>query len=144
MEFLDKSSKAKLKHILETVMDKIGETDEDLYNSCYTLIEEHLYEIPLETAQEIVCKMIPCGEVYSYDAIKDFLKKHNNYDESTEPHNSIDYYLVMNMFQNDFKSVLEKYGMANNNLFCYELSKSFIEDEDGGDYKVSKYFLMLK
>jgi hypothetical protein len=34
--------------------------------------------------------------------------------------------------------------MANNNLFCYELSKSFIEDEDGGDYKVSKYFLMLK
>lgn len=143
MEFLNKLCKKELKNMLEAVMDNLEEYDEEVYNKCYKLIEDYLYNIPLDTAKEIVTDMVPQGEVYSYEFVVDFLKKHNNYNEITEPKCSIEYYLVMNMIYNDYKPVLDKYGMANNNLFCYDLSKCFIEDKDGGEHKVSRYFLML-
>lgn len=46
----------------------------------------------------------------------------------------------MNMIRNDYKHVIEKYNVSNINQFTYNMSKCFIENEDGTDHKVSKYF----
>lgn len=48
----------------------------------------------------------------------------------------------MNMFYNDYKTYAEAKRLDIKE-FCFEMSKLFINDVDGGKYKVEKYFKNL-
>lgn len=143
MEFLCKLGKKELKDIIETIIDKLEETNVELAEDCVEMIEEYIYEITVEDAKELVANMKPCGEVFNWNVVTDTLKRHNAYNEA-EKDKVTEYYLTMNMIYNDYKQVIEKYNVPNSNQFCYDMCKCFIEDEDCGKYKVSKYFLMMK
>lgn len=142
MEYLTRLNKKELRAIIEMIMSKMEDDSEELYEEYTECIDKYVYCIDLEDAQEIVSDMQPLGEVYNYSSIVDTLKQNNVYDSDNEKC-VIDYYLVMNMIRNDYKHVIEKYNVSNINQFTYDMSKCFIEDEDGTDHKVSKYFLML-
>lgn len=142
MEYLNKLSKSELKHLLEKIIDRMEDTDTNLANEYIEMIEKCIYDICEEDAREVVCAMKPLGEVYSFEMVEDILKQYNNYSEMNKQHN-IDYYITMNMMHNDYKSILDKYNVNNTKQFCYDMSKCFIEDEDGPEYKVSKYIFMV-
>lgn len=142
MEYLTRLTKKDLRAIIEMIMGKMEDDSEELYEDYKEFIDKFVYCIDLEDAQEIVSDMQPLGEVYNYSSVVDTLKQNNMYDSNNEKC-VIDYYLVMNMIRNDYKHVIEKYNVSNINQFTYDMSKCFIDDEDGTDYKVSKYFLML-
>lgn len=142
MEYLTRLNKKELRAIIEMIMSKMEDDSEEMYEEYTEFIDKYVYCIDLEDAQEIVSDMQPLGEVYNYSSIVDTLKQNNVYDSDNDKC-VIDYYLVMNMIRNDYKHVIEKYNVSNINQFTYDMSKCFIEDEDGTDHKVSKYFLML-
>ena len=54
----------------------------------------------------------------------------------------IHYYVVMNMMYNDYIRTAEAFGQKDNPDFYFLLAKNFINDPDGADFKVEKYFQM--
>lgn len=131
---LSKISKEDLENILHDLLCEVSELDKDLTDKYKDEIEDYIYSISLEEAQVIVSNMKPFGEVYNYDTIKHILTEYNNKDAT------IHYYLCMNMYYNDAKSVADKYKI-DAKMFCYDMSQTFIDDVDATDHKVEKYFL---
>lgn len=96
-------------------------------------IEERIYHFSKEHAEHIVQGMKPYGQVFSIAQCKDIIPEH------LDEYCYIRYYLCMNMYANDSKSVAEASGMPLDK-FCYHMAHSFINDIDAGEYKVEKYF----
>ena len=103
---------------------------------CHKL-EGIAYALTPEEAKQIVSHMIPYGEHWSCDKVKEYLIKK---DATTE--HLMYYYLVMNMTYNDYMNTAITFSLKDNPDFFYSLAKDFINDADAAPYKVEKYFSM--
>ena len=103
-------------------------------------LEDYMYSMTIEEAQNIVRKMEPYGEKFTYDIVEQFLAEKG----ITEETDIIEYYLSMNMFYNDYKHIFDKYNNLNQKDIYYDFSEAFINDKDAPKYKIEKYFLLVK
>jgi hypothetical protein len=140
MDFLNKVSREDLEEMIESLMEDIESDCPDLAKKYKAELEEYIYCISMNQAHEIVHKMLPYGEKFSYDLVEQFLA---NKEPGLEESDIIDYYLVMNMFYNDYKECFDKYSNLNQKDIYYDFSRAFIHDKDAPKYKTEKYFLLF-
>lgn len=138
MEYLYKLDRADLECMFSDLISDVRDKNPELASKYLDELEDYIYSISLEEAQSIVKEMKPVGEKYSYEIVESTLAN-----KELEESDIIDYYLVMNMFYNDYKTVLDKYNMNSKEIIT-EFATAFIEDEDAPKYKTEKYFLLLK
>ena len=134
---LSKLSKNSLEGVVTSMLEDLEKESHPLAEKYDDLICEMLYYIDDQEAEHIVKNMKPYGEVYSIENIESTLEKNGINHENT-----IDYYLDMNMFYNDFKAYPESKRLDVNE-FCFEMSKMFINDIDAPKHKTEKYFSMF-
>lgn len=91
--------------------------------------------IDCEQATEIVRRMKPYGEHWSFEQIKQYTAG-----KGVDHEKMLHYYLIMNMAYNDYKHTAEKFGLEEPD-FYFSIAHDFIEDPDGKEFKVEKYFL---
>lgn len=124
-----------LSDMLEDTMEIIKEYDED----CYKKFEMKLYKMAYgetlnkEMAQEIVSKMRPYRERWTYEDTKQMQEQYGATD--IRP---VDFYIVVNSAYNDYKDL---FGENIDNYIKFTLD--FIEDEDAKQGKVFKYFTTI-
>lgn len=122
---------------LEEIICEMLEEAEHLSSSEYIkfkhFIEEKIYHFNKAQAEHIVQNMKPYGQVFSMAQCKEIIPEH------LEEYCYIRYYLCMNMYANDSKSVSEALNVPLDK-FCYHMAHTFINDIDAGEYKVEKYF----
>lgn len=140
MEYLNKLNRSDLESIFSNLMEDVQEENPDLADKYMCELEDYMYSITIEEAQDIVRSMKPFGEKFTYDLVS----QHLSNKEITDETDIIDYYLTMNMFYNDYKTIIDKYNNLNSKDIYCDFADSFINDEDGPKYKVEKYFLLLK
>ena len=133
---LSRVDREDLEDIICDMMEDMKKHNLQIYDKYNDILEDIMYEIGEEEAIEIVHSFKPYGEAFSMDKVKDILHRHGKSDA-----NCIDYYLVMNMIYNDYKTFAEMKRMDVQD-FCLEMSKLFIEDTDAPKHKVSRYFSM--
>lgn len=138
MEYLYKLDRADLECMFSDLISDVRDKNPELASKYLDELEDYIYSISIEEAQSIVKEMKPIGEKYSYEIVESTLAN-----RELEESDIIDYYLVMNMFYNDYKTVLDKYNMNSKEIIT-EFTTAFIEDEDAPKYKTEKYFLLLK
>lgn len=138
MEYLSKINRTDLECLFTDLLSDLKDKNPELADKYLAELEDYMYCISIEEAHEIVKNMKPIGEKFTYEYVKTALSE-----KDLGEADIIDYYLVMNMFYNDYKNIFEKYGI-NNKEIILEFAKDFIEDEDGPKYKTEKYFLLLK
>lgn len=122
-------------NIIADAMEALRRSDRSTYEQTIKRLEDYAFKISIDEAQEIVRKMKPYGEVYSFPTIEAYLRDKGITD------NLINWYLVMNMLYNDYYSAVKDYGIGDNTDFYYNMSRAFIEDEDAKPHKVERYFL---
>lgn len=123
------------KIVMEYLMSNLEKENLKLFETSVNKLEKIAYDIPFDKAMDIVYDMKPFGEHWSYDDIKVYLENkdiHSDYKT---------YYLVMNMVYNDYYDVAVNYGVQDDENFFFELAYSFINDIDGKEFKVERYFL---
>lgn len=106
----------------------------DEYKGFAERAEDVLYSMSADEAEEIVRRMRPSGEHWSIDDVYSIL-------DDNEMPQDVDYYIVMNMMYNDYGRTFKTYGVDTVEFYL-EMSRDFIEDEDGVNHKVEKYFTM--
>ena len=120
-------------------MDNLEVDNPELANKYKSEVEDYIYAITLDEGIEIVRDMKPIGEKFSYQTVESYLvNKGINLEEAEV----VKYYMVMNMFANDYKKIFDKYPQINNTEMYYEFTSCFINDEDAPKHKVGKYFKM--
>lgn len=139
MENLSKMSRHDLEKIFSRMVSDLEIQNPSLLARYLEEMEDCIYHISPDEAKTIVSKMKPAGEKFSWDYVKTCLSEKNT---DIEEEDIVDYYLVMNMFANDYKMVFDKFPAFNQKDVFYYFAKGFIEDEDGPKHKVGKYFTM--
>lgn len=91
------------------------------------------YKFDEEMSKEIVENMKPLGEYWNLETIKS-VKDSNNLEVDL-----YEFYVVMNAMANDYGEVINKDDVDT----YIKLSLAFINDEDGVEHKVWKYFTKL-
>lgn len=109
--------------------------DEGMYAQLKEALEAKAYEISPEKAKEIVQRMKPMGQQWSWHQIKEYITSKGISEDCVEK-----WYLVMNMVYNDYYNTAKTFGHLNDVEFFYNLAKDFIEDPDAKPLKVEKYF----
>lgn len=140
MEYLNKLNRSDLEDIFSELMTDLKEVNPELADKYNCELEDYMYSMTIEEAQNIVRKMEPYGEKFTYDIVEQFLAEKG----ITEETDIIEYYLSMNMFYNDYKHIFDKYNNLNQKDIYYDFSEAFINDKDAPKYKVEKYFLLVK
>lgn len=120
--------------VLDDAMGIIKDRMPDLYHETIHQLAAIAYAITPEEARDKVRSMRPYGQKWDYDTVKAFLaaKGINN--------DVCKYYLCMNMYYNDSHDTAEMVGRGEDPEFYFSLAKDFINDIDGKDFKVEKYF----
>ena len=121
--------------VMEDLMEKLEKQYPDLYKDTMEKLEALVYYIPVEKARKIVISMRPFGEHWTYETVKSFVESKGIYKECVE------YYLVMNMVYNDYYDVAVNFAHQDDTEFFYESAHAFINDPDGKQFKVEKYFM---
>lgn len=121
-----------LSEILIKAVNKLKKYDEKCYNKYKMKVYEIAYGRVLteDIAYDIVADMKPDGEHWDIDTTTSVKTQYNLMDIS-----DVDFYVVMNMAWNDYKSVL---GESVDNYVKF--TKAFIKDEDAPEDKVYMYF----
>lgn len=135
--YSDTSNKERMERmnaVYYQMADYIREHNPEAYEDFVKQAEKVVYEISCSDAKAIVRRMMPAGERWSYENIKDYLDSKGLADQAMY------YYLVMNMCYNDFRRTADRYGLDRAD-FYFDLAYDFINDEDGCDFKVEKYFM---
>lgn len=139
MDYIKKASREDLEEMFRTLMDNLEIDSPELFNKYKSDVEDYIYAIDIDEATDIVRNMKPMGEKFSYSTVESYLvSKGMNLEESE----LVKYYLVMNMFANDYKKIFDKYPQINTTEMYYEFTNCFINDEDAPKHKVGKYFKM--
>lgn len=115
-------------------LDRLSKSNPATYKHAVDNIEGVICSIDKGEAFEIVRKMTPRGQMWSFDAVKSLMEQHEI------KGNPIHYYLVLNMVYNDYYNTAATYGLDKDINFYLALAKDFINDPDGKPYKVEKYF----
>lgn len=121
--------------ILEKSLCYMQRADEGMYAQLKEALEAKAYEISPEKAKEIVQRMKPMGQQWSWHQIKEYITSKGISEDCVEK-----WYLVMNMVYNDYYNTAKAFGHLNDVEFFYNLAKDFIEDPDAKPLKVEKYF----
>lgn len=129
--------KGKIEEMINTLIPMFEKLPSDARQYVYKHLECIAYTFSLDEAKAKVIHMTPYGEYWSYEKVVEFVKT-----KGVEPKDFIHYYLVMNMMYNDYYQTAEAFGLRNNVDFYFWLAKNFIDDPDGVDFKVEKYFSM--
>lgn len=129
----DKNKKEEMDVVYYDMADYIKKHDESAYRMFLERAEDICYSISLDEAKVIVNKMEPYGEKWSYDNIAEYLKGRGT-DAKTKW-----FYLVMNMAYNDYHRTAQEHNVDSPD-FYFDIAYDFINDPDGGKYKVQKYF----
>lgn len=133
--YLAKLSRDDLEDMLSEIIDELKHNGhEEMADKYCDKIMEEMYGIDSVEAKMIVDAMRPYGEVYTMDDVAMILRQTN-----TPMEEIIHYYLVMNMFNNDYRKYPESKRLDVKD-FCYSMSEMFINDEDAIEYKVERYF----
>lgn len=138
-ELVDKITRKDLEEealcIMSEFMDMLCKDYPDLYEDAMCKLEKLAYKISKDEAENIVGRMSPRGQYWSYNQAKEFVQSHGITD------NWIDWYLVLNMAYNDYYNTAKTFGLQNDPEFYYNIARDFIEDPDAKPLKVEKYFL---
>lgn len=121
--------------IVACAMAKIKERMPDLYHETMHQLKEIAYEISPEEARQIVKGMRPYGQKWDYDTIRTFLAAKGITSDTCK------YYLSMNMAYNDYHKTAETVNKGEDPEFYFSIARDFINDADGKEFKVEKYFL---
>ena len=104
-----------------------------------TATVDHVIPRSRDGRAEIVSNMKPIGEKFPYIVVEQYLKEKGL---ELDEEQTIEYYLVMNMFFNDYRKIFEKYPTLNQKDIYFDFSRAFIDDIDAPKHKVGKYFKM--
>lgn len=127
---------------METLSDMLEDTMEiikDYDKECYKEFEMKLYKMAYgnhlnkSMAEEIVHKMRPFGETFSFEETKNLQRQRgiNDIDEC-------EFYVVINSAYNDYKDLF------NEDIESYiRFTIDFIKDEDAKEGKVFTYFTQI-
>lgn len=133
---LSKIEKEDLEDILCDMLEELEKCEIHLFHKLSNMLEDVLYSIDKTEAVDIVHSFEPNGETFSMERVREILHRSGISEDYL-----IDYYLVMNMMYNDYKSYAESKRLDLQE-FCIEMSKLFINDVDAPRHKICKYFKM--
>ena len=123
----------KMNDIYYEMADYIKEVNPEMYRNFVEEAEDILYCMSDEDAVMMVRGMMPYGEHWNMNDVYNFVKA-----QGEEP--CIDWYMVMNMMFNAYRTTAQKYGIDSPE-FYYNLARDFIHDVDAKPHKVEKYFM---
>lgn len=129
--------KGKQKEMIDILVSLLPKLNGEVKDKLSYELEAIAYSFSPEEAKTTVQKMTPYGEHWTIDKIKSLLET-----KDVKSCKLIHYYLVMNMMYNDYYKTAEHYANKEDVDFYFCLSKEFIEDPDGVNFKVEKYFRM--
>lgn len=135
---LAKLNEQQLIDLIEDIFEDMKENNMTaIYNKYMDKVNEIAYHITENKAKDIVRHMQPYSEMFSMEMVRNMLTANNiPYEDNA----CVKYYLCMNMYANDAKQVAEENNMPLEK-FCFIMAKTFINDIDGGKFKVEKYFM---
>lgn len=122
-----------LSDILVDVMEIIKETDKNKYEKYSMKLYRMAYgnNLTRELAEEIVSRMRPYGEKWSFNEATEIKEQYGLNDIK-----AADFYAVMNSGYNDYRDIF------NDNTELYvKFTIDFIKDEDAKEDKVLTYFV---
>lgn len=122
-------------HMLDNHFCELKDIYREHYNKVMKHLEDIVYTISREDAEDVVRNMRPNGERWTWEEVEAFIKE-----KGIDTHTP-EYYLSMNMAYNGFKGLARYVGKEEDTDFYFELAKDFINDENNKPYKVAKYFL---
>lgn len=132
---MDKGFSDEAWSIMDDFIDMLGQKYPELYDKVMDKIECLAYRISKDEAEDIVRRMEPYGQHWSYNQVKDFVSSHGIEDDYNN------WYLVLNMVYNDYCTTAKTFGLHDDPEFYFSLAKDFIDDPDAKPLKVEKYFL---
>lgn len=132
---MDKGFSEESWQITDEFIDMLCKKYPSLYDDIIDKLECLAYKIPREEAENIVRRMSPKGQYWTFNQAKEFAQNHGI------THDWINWYLVLNMVYNDYCDTAKTFGLQNDPEFYFSLARDFIEDPDAKPLKVEKYFL---
>lgn len=125
----------KLSEMLEDVLEKICEFDEDIYKKYEMELYKMAYGSTLSRrmAEDIVSKMKPYRMRWSLEETKRIQEEYGL--EDIRP---IDFFVVINSAYNDYKDLFDE-----NTEMYVRFTNDFIKDEDAKEDKVFTYFTTI-
>ena len=120
-----------LKDIFTNAMSELKDINPSKYKEYKIKLKgmAYNYEIDEELAKEIVDNMKPLGEHWSIEEVSNANGEDN--------HRIEDVYVVMNSLANDYKDVI---SLDDTDTYV-RLARAWLDDEDGKEHKVWKYFV---
>lgn len=120
-----------LKDIFTNAMSELKDINPSKYKEYKIKLKgmAYNYEIDEELAKEIVSNMKPLGEYWSIEEVSNANGEDN--------HRIEDVYIVMNSLANDYKDVI---SLDDTDTYV-RLARAWLDDEDGKEHKVWKYFV---
>lgn len=117
-----------LKDLFIDLFDELKRNDKEMYNDLSLKIYKHIYgnTITKDCAEEIVRKMKPYGEKWTYEGVQNYNKGYNQ----------SEFYLVMNMFYNDYGKII-----GNDNSNYVRFTEAWLDDKDAKENKTFDYFM---
>lgn len=91
------------------------------YDDIIDKLECLAYKIPKDEAENIVRRMTPKGQYWTFNQAKEFAQNHGV---------THDWYLVLNMVYNDYYDTAKTFELQNDPEFYFSLAKDFIDDPD--------------
>lgn len=132
---MDKGFAEESWQVTDEFMDMLCKKYPALYDDIIDKLECLAYKIPKDEAENIVRRMSPRGQYWTFNQAKEFVQNHG------VTHDWINWYLVLNMVYNDYYDTAKTFGLQNDPEFYFSLAKDFIDDPDAKPLKVEKYFL---
>lgn len=128
------AEKGMLSDILEDTMEIIKNYDKECYEEYLTKLYEIAYgkKLNRQMAEKIVSEMRPNHERWNYNEIERLQEEKGITEISTT-----EFYIIMNMAYNDYHNI---FGEDIDGYIKFTMD--FINDEDGKEDKVYKYFTM--
>lgn len=122
-----------LREIICEMLEESSHLGDVEHHKFKEIIYNKVYHFSTEQSEHIVKEMKPYGQVFPLEHCKNIIEEHlTEYDY-------LKYYLVMNMYANDSRTVADTLEVPLDR-FCYMMAKTFINDIDAAPYKVEKYF----
>lgn len=120
-----------LKDILSDTMYELKTYNEEDYKKYKNKIKGMAYDYQFdeELAKEIVEKMRPLGEHWDMETIASVI--------GNDSHGLINMYVVLNSLANDYKDVIS----LDDTETYVNLAHAWLDDEDGKEHKLWKYFI---
>lgn len=131
----DSEDMYKLNDMFNDLICDLKTKDPKMYHEYKTCLYELAYGkvILLEKAKEIVSDMMPYGEHWDIETVKQVVRDNNLKFEPS------DFYLVLNSVYNDYCNI---FGEEDIETYI-KLAKSWLDDKDAVDDKVYVYFMNI-